>query len=63
MQLPDDTMCSVPQKPSPKSWTSVRRKKVKKKTIEKPSACSGETIKSGLLNWGRGWRIGAKMNR
>lgn len=46
MQLPDDTVCtcSVPEKPSPKSQTSVRRKKVKETTIEKPSACNGETI-------------------
>lgn len=44
MQLPDDTVCILSQKPSPKSQTSVRRKKVKETTIEKPSACSDETI-------------------
>lgn len=44
MQFPDDTMCSVPEKPSPKYEMSVRRKKLKATTIEKPSACSGQMI-------------------
>lgn len=44
MWFSDDTVCSVPQKPSPKSQTSVRRKKVKEMMIEKSSACSCETI-------------------
>lgn len=44
MQLVDDTMCNIPQKTSPKSQMSVRRKKVKETTIEKSSACNGKTI-------------------